>query len=141
MSSGFLCSHLRNEHRRNNSLVSRGGKMSVRSRKRRQWPLLAGACLLAACVVILVGKSPFGTPFSWKDNTPAVVVATPLPTPPPREAVEFRMLDFDRGWVKYADGIARTEDGGAQWQEARNRHHRRGSRWRFADRRADNGAA
>jgi murein DD-endopeptidase MepM/ murein hydrolase activator NlpD len=92
--------------------------MSVKSRKRRQWPLLAGACLLAACVVIVVGKSPFGAPFSWKDNTPAVVVATPIPTPPPREAVEFRMLDFDRGWVKYADGIARTEDGGAQWQEA-----------------------
>ncbi|KRE51350.1 M23 family metallopeptidase [Paenibacillus sp. Soil724D2] len=93
--------------------------MSVKSRKRRQWPLLAGACLLAACVVILIGKTPFGAPFSWKDNTPAVAVATPLPTPPPREAMEFRMLDFDRGWVKYTDGgIARTEDGGAQWQEA-----------------------
>lgn len=27
------------------------------------------------------------------------------------------MLDFDRGWVKYVDGMAQTSDGGAHWQE------------------------
>ena len=28
------------------------------------------------------------------------------------------MLDLDRGWVKYADGMVQTTDGGAHWQEA-----------------------
>ncbi|SDO03486.1 Murein DD-endopeptidase MepM and murein hydrolase activator NlpD, contain LysM domain [Paenibacillus sp. yr247] len=91
----------------------------MKSKKRRQWPLLAGACLLAACAVIVIGKSSFSASslLSHKADITAAV-ATPMPTPQPREAVEFRMLDFDRGWVKYADGIVRTEDGGAQWHDA-----------------------
>lgn len=92
----------------------------MNSGKRRQWPLLAGACILAAFVVIMVGKSPFGALSSWNQKSDALVaiVATPTPMPTPRVAAEFRMLDFDRGWVKYTDGIVRTEDSGAQWQES-----------------------
>ncbi|OAS23865.1 hypothetical protein A8708_08415 [Paenibacillus oryzisoli] len=91
--------------------------MSVKPRKRRQWPLLACACILAAGVVIFIGDSPFGTLTSSKKEAADIVVATPVPTPTPREALEFRMLDLDRGWVKYADGMAHTSDGGAHWQE------------------------
>lgn len=91
--------------------------MSVKLRKRRQWPLLAGACILAAGMVIFIGDSPFETSTSSNKEVPDIVVATPVPTPTPREALEFRMLDLDRGWVKYADGMAHTSDGGAHWQE------------------------
>ncbi|CAH1228306.1 hypothetical protein PAECIP111891_06272 [Paenibacillus allorhizoplanae] len=89
----------------------------MRPRKRRQWPLLVGACILAAGVVIFMGDSPFETSTSSNKEVPYIAVATPVPTPAPREALEFRMLDFDRGWVKYADGMAQTSDGGAHWQE------------------------
>ena len=91
----------------------------MKSKKRRQWPLLVGACVLAACVVIVIGKSPFGPVSSWNTadkDTP--VAATPVPTPPPREALEFRMVNLDHGWVRYADGIAATEDGGGLWLPA-----------------------
>ncbi|WP_328803444.1 M23 family metallopeptidase [Paenibacillus silvestris] len=91
----------------------------MKSKKRRQWPLLVGACVLAACVVIVIGKSPFGPVSSWNTadkDTP--VAATPVPTRPPREALEFRMVDLDHGWVRYADGIAATEDGGGLWLPA-----------------------
>ncbi|NOU66956.1 peptidoglycan DD-metalloendopeptidase family protein [Paenibacillus sp. LMG 31461] len=92
--------------------------MSVKPRKRRQWPLLVGACILAAGAVIFIGDSPFETSTSSNKEVPDLVAATPVPTPTPRVAVEFRMLDLDRGWVKYADGMAHTSDGGAHWQEA-----------------------
>lgn len=92
--------------------------MSVRPRKRRPWPLLAGACILAACAVIFIGKSPFESNTSLDKKVPDIIAATPVPTPTPRVAVEFRMLDLDRGWVKYADGMTQTSDGGAHWQEA-----------------------
>lgn len=90
----------------------------MRPRKRRQWPLLVGACILAACAVILFGKYPFESAPTLKTSVPDTVAATPVPTPTPRVAVEFRMLDLDRGWVKYADGMVQTTDGGAHWQEA-----------------------
>lgn len=90
----------------------------MRPRKRRQWPLLAGACILAACAVILFGKYPFESTLTLNTNTPDTVAATPVPTPTPRVAVDFQMLDLDRGWVKYADGMVQTVDGGAHWQEA-----------------------
>jgi hypothetical protein len=119
MSSGFLCYYGRIQASwKRQPIVSEGGTVSVKSSTRRQWTLLAGACLLAACVVILIGKSPFGVSSSWNliSDIPAAVATSP---PPPREAVEFRMLDFDRGWVKYTDdGIVKTEDGGEQWQDA-----------------------
>ncbi|WP_312875717.1 M23 family metallopeptidase [Paenibacillus planticolens] len=86
--------------------------------KKRRWPLLVGACLLAACAVVAIGKSPFGSFSSWKAVKDMPAAATPAPTPPPREALEFRMVDLDHGWVKYADGVAATEDGGGQWQPA-----------------------
>ncbi|CAN7755974.1 M23 family metallopeptidase [Paenibacillus sp. LjRoot153] len=89
----------------------------MRPSKRRQWPLLVGACILAACVVIVFGKYPFESSPTLNTNVPDTVAATPVPTPIPRVAVEFRMLDLDRGWVKYADGMAHTSDGGAHWQE------------------------
>nr|WP_276562813.1 M23 family metallopeptidase [Paenibacillus anseongense] len=80
---------------------------------------MVGACVLAACVVIVIGKSPFGPVSSWKAaGKDAPAAATPVPTPPPRVALEFRMVDLDHGWVKYADGIAATEDGGGMWQPA-----------------------
>ncbi|MDR6552508.1 hypothetical protein J2736_003714 [Paenibacillus qinlingensis] len=89
----------------------------MRPRKRRQWPLLVGACILAACMVMLIGKNPFGSSVTLKTKAPDTIAATPVPTPTPREALEFRMLDLERGWVKYADGMAQTSDGGAHWQE------------------------
>jgi murein DD-endopeptidase MepM/ murein hydrolase activator NlpD len=92
--------------------------MPVKPRKRRQWPLLVGACILAAGAVIFIGDSPFETSTSSNKEVPDIAVATPVPTPTPRVALEFRMLDLDRGWVKYADGMAHTSDGGAHWQEA-----------------------
>lgn len=90
----------------------------MKSKKRRQWPLLAGACLLAACAVIVIGKSPFGSFSSWNAVKDIPAASTPAPAPPPREALEFRMVDLDHGWVKYADGIEATEDGGGQWRPA-----------------------
>ncbi|WNR44475.1 M23 family metallopeptidase [Paenibacillus roseipurpureus] len=89
----------------------------MRPHKRRQWPLLAGACILAASAVILIGKSPFEAVLNQKEADKVAALATPVPTPTPRVALEFRMLDLDRGWVKYADGVVRTEDGGGHWQE------------------------
>lgn len=101
-----------------NNSSDRGGPISVKSSKRRQWPLLVGACVLAACVVIVVGKSPLGAISTWSQKTESsAAIATPIPTPPPREAVSFRMLDFDRGWVKYVDGVMKTADSGDLWQE------------------------
>ncbi|MEK8130414.1 M23 family metallopeptidase [Paenibacillus filicis] len=34
-----------------------------------------------------------------------------------QEAVEFRMNDLDRGWVRYTDGIKTTTDSGMTWTE------------------------
>ncbi|OCT16260.1 hypothetical protein A8709_02165 [Paenibacillus pectinilyticus] len=89
----------------------------MKSRKRRQWPLLAGACILAACIVIGIGKSPWGSLSTSNDKIADLVTAAPVPTPTPRVALAFRMLDLDRGWVKYADGTVQTSDGGASWQD------------------------
>jgi len=36
-----------------------------------------------------------------------------------REIADFRMLDLDAGWFRYADGVRMvTDDGGVHWQEA-----------------------
>ncbi|WP_305827703.1 M23 family metallopeptidase [Cohnella sp. LGH] len=44
--------------------------------------------------------------------------------PPVQNIAEFRMLDLDAGWFRYADGsVMLTEDGGVHWQQA-------GSDWR-----------
>ncbi|MGG1551104.1 M23 family metallopeptidase [Paenibacillus ferrarius] len=74
---------------------------------------LAGIGVLTAATVVVIGLSP------WDKATsvPSPAVATPAPTPPPREAVAFHMQDWDRGWVKYADGMVQTKDGGATWTE------------------------
>ncbi len=38
---------------------------------------------------------------------------------PVHDIVEFRMLDLDAGWFRYADGaVMVTKDGGAHWQKA-----------------------
>lgn len=55
-------------------------------------------------------------PEGWKQEAKT---AEP-PAPKYREAVEFRMTDFDHGWIRYADGIMATSDGGSSWVKADN---------------------
>lgn len=85
----------------------------------KYWLILTGVSLIAACAIIYFGGGmTMEAPF-WKQEAHSPSAApSASPSPPPREAVSFHMADFDRGWLKYADGTMTTADGGAHWQEA-----------------------
>ncbi|WFA19957.1 M23 family metallopeptidase [Paenibacillus mucilaginosus] len=70
----------------------------------------AGAAVLAAVLV----REPVGS------VTPGVESVTALSTDQParREALEFRMTDPDHGWIRYADGVRTTSDGGITWTDS-----------------------
>ncbi|MFC6232139.1 M23 family metallopeptidase [Paenibacillus allorhizosphaerae] len=75
--------------------------------------LLGGALLLGVCAGI----------FIYEQRTPAEEqgdgrIVAEKKSPVRREMTEFRMKDFDRGWIRYADGgTLVTEDGGLTWRE------------------------
>ncbi|WP_135555718.1 M23 family metallopeptidase [Paenibacillus cymbidii] len=82
--------------------------------------LLAGLIVLSAGLTILIreqrrAEAPAAAQTAAPTPSPT---ATPIPAPTPRAATEFRMADFDRGWVRFPDGAMLTEDGGVSWQEA-----------------------
>ncbi|MEW9699388.1 M23 family metallopeptidase [Paenibacillus sp. SI8] len=91
----------------------------MKSRKQPHWLLLLSSFVLAVCLVVFIGESRWSVISSYvRQAESPVVTPTPTPTPPPREAIEFRMTDFDHGWVRYADGTVKTEDGGETWLDA-----------------------
>ncbi|GFZ84689.1 hypothetical protein GCM10008018_33330 [Paenibacillus marchantiophytorum] len=81
----------------------------------KYWLLLTIFCLLAASIVVFLGRQYFTlTPtVEQRAEQPAQTMA-----PVHRDALDFHMIDFEQGWLRYSDGVMKTEDGGAQWLEA-----------------------
>ena len=79
----------------------------------KQKVLLGGALVLGICAGI----------FIYEQRTPvgeqgAGNIVAEKKAPVRREMAEFRMTDFDRGWIRYADGGTMvTDDGGVTWRE------------------------
>ncbi|TMV49501.1 M23 family peptidase [Paenibacillus mesophilus] len=84
---------------------------SRNSRKRGLWLILPVS--LAACLAVLVYEQrPAQAP-----SPDTVIESLPVKKPAP-EAVEFRMTDFENGWLRYSDGKTKvTNDGGAVWRD------------------------
>ncbi|MEF3306336.1 M23 family metallopeptidase [Paenibacillus sp. GYB003] len=75
--------------------------------------LIVSAAVLAGLVAAAYGQRSALAP-----SIDAVIESLEVKRPAP-EVVEFRMTDFDNGWLKYSDGAVKvTSDGGAQWREA-----------------------
>lgn len=81
-------------------------QMITRRKKNPKWLIIAltGALLGGGAGVYMAQTFPQAV----KDAVPKV--------PQYRMAAEFRMLDLDRGWIRYADGLEMTADGGITWQ-------------------------
>ncbi|MDF2662441.1 MAG: hypothetical protein K0Q94_5232 [Paenibacillus sp.] len=97
-------------HPRNKSKAR--GATAPRPRKRGLW--IALSVSLAACLAVLVYEQrPAQAP-----STDTMIESLPVKKPAP-EAVEFRMTDFEHGWLRYSDGATKvTNDGGAIWQDS-----------------------
>ncbi|MFC0212404.1 M23 family metallopeptidase [Paenibacillus chartarius] len=85
----------------------------------KYWILLVSICSLAAFGVLYFGRQPFHLTPALQQNEAqlADAVVGQAEEPIHRHALDFRMLDFDRGWLRYTDGVVKTEDGGVHWQE------------------------
>lgn len=92
-----------------------------RRTKARMWLAVALALLLGAAAWLLYDprfdRLPSAAPEAAQ--SPAATAEASNSTPPVREIEDFRMLDLDVGWFRYADGVRMiTDDGGVHWREA-----------------------
>jgi murein DD-endopeptidase MepM/ murein hydrolase activator NlpD len=92
----------------------------LRKRKKGTVFLVIIGTVLAAGIagaVVLSNRSG-----SLNANEPNEALASKTETKPAapkrREMVDFHMVDLERGWIRYADGVTVTSDGGQSWQEA-----------------------
>lgn len=86
----------------------------------KYWLLLVSFCLLAACVVVYIGRHPSDptpTP-NRKEGRTEEAAFQKAAEPLHQNALEFHMSDFEHGWLRYTDGVLKTDDGGGHWQEA-----------------------
>lgn len=103
-----------------------GPRSSRRQRPRRTMARL----WLGAVLVVLLGAAAwliYDPRFDWGTSVaPEAAQSSPASTDEASDAVQpvriiddFRMLDLDVGWYRYADDVRMiTEDGGVHWQEA-----------------------
>ncbi|MFD0695138.1 peptidoglycan DD-metalloendopeptidase family protein [Paenibacillus sp. GCM10027628] len=85
----------------------------------KYWLLLTIFCLLTASIVVYIGKQQ-GVPVpsaQQKDITKAA--EQPTTAPIHRSALDFHMTNFEQGWLRFTDGMMKTDDGGAHWQETK----------------------
>ncbi|PYI51546.1 M23 family metallopeptidase [Paenibacillus flagellatus] len=94
---------------------------ATRRRSRRYRLAFAGLTVIVVAVAGWYGydRLALQAPGAGQEaGRSAAVEPAPAVKPKP-EAVEFRMTGFERGWVRYADGVVKsTEDGGATWKES-----------------------
>ncbi|PZE21031.1 M23 family metallopeptidase [Paenibacillus xerothermodurans] len=90
---------------------------SVAPRKRR--PRLASVLLVAVLIFMLMLL------LLWFVHMPGLSPPAPMPSEPTqasaeavRQPIDFRMDDFEIGWLAYHDAVMHTEDGGAHWMDA-----------------------
>lgn len=97
---------------RNKAEANAYGTRARRSRRRGLWLFLT--VVVVACLVVFVYEQrPVQAP-----STDSGIESLPVKKPIP-QIVEFRMTDFEHGWMRYSDGVTKvTSDGGAGWQEA-----------------------
>jgi len=90
----------------------------TRSKKRKS---KKPALFLLAFIAVVAGGGVFYAATNTTNSVPLPWKAAAHPEPPApkyREVAEFRMAGFDRGWIRYTDGIMTTSDGGATWSKA-----------------------
>ncbi|WP_328803710.1 peptidoglycan DD-metalloendopeptidase family protein [Paenibacillus puerhi] len=92
------------------------GKRRQRHTRRR-----SGLPIIGLCAIVLgAGLAAY---LNWPDadagsgQSREPVASSQPPAPRYKEAVDFRMLDLDQGWVRYTDGIQMTTDSGLTWTE------------------------
>ncbi|WP_248927580.1 M23 family metallopeptidase [Paenibacillus hamazuiensis] len=88
---------------------------------RKSWLLLMGfVALAAACIVVYNGRyfQEWTSALNPKEGRTADAGAQREEEPVRRIAIEFHMSDFENGWLRYQDGVVKTNDGGGHWQEA-----------------------
>lgn len=79
--------------------------------------VLGGAWFLYEQLSFPMPSASDGAKIGSADTMPSASQADVAP--PVQDIIDFRMLDLDSGWYRYADGTTMvTEDGGVQWQEA-----------------------
>ncbi|GAA3411141.1 M23 family metallopeptidase [Paenibacillus hodogayensis] len=89
------------------------GSSGARSRRRLGLGLLVTVALAAGATVLVYGQRPAHAPSpgTFIESLPFIKRAP--------EAVEFRMSDFEHGWLRYSDGTVKaTDDAGATWRDA-----------------------
>lgn len=82
--------------------------------------LLVSFGILAACIVVYIGKhQPVLTPtLDQKEEHTADAAVQKVTEPIHQKVLDFHMTDFEHGWLRYTDGVVKTDDGGGHWQEA-----------------------
>lgn len=109
--------------------ASRGSK-NCQSKMRRLLGVAAISAIVLGIVWLLLGQQLISKltaapetaelPKSPSETMPAPTGEQPQATPAaPRHIEDFRMIDLDRGWYRYDDGVVMvTEDGALHWEEA-----------------------
>lgn len=98
-------------NRRSYTGAHRASAERPRKRALRLFPL-AASVVVVALVALAYDPRAAQSP-SIDTGVESLGLKRPVP-----EAVEFRMTDFERGWLKFSDGVVKvTDDGGAQWRE------------------------
>ncbi|MFH5184114.1 M23 family metallopeptidase [Paenibacillus sp. TAB 01] len=92
------------------------GRKANKTGVRSKW-VLSGIVAAAFCVGTGYGLWK-GWPASLHPAPQSVAEMQPPPAPKFRKALEFAMTDFERGWIRYEDGLMTTADGGATWSPA-----------------------
>lgn len=91
---------------------SENNGFAARSRMRRLWLIVAMAATIGVAV-FAYKQIPAQAP-STEGAPPPIQVKIPPP-----EVAQFRMTDFEHGWMWYTDGVMKiTSDGGVQWRVA-----------------------
>ncbi|WP_227793590.1 M23 family metallopeptidase [Paenibacillus guangzhouensis] len=86
----------------------------------KYWLLLMSFCSLAVGIVVYNGRHLSGlTPtLNQKEGHPADAMYQKSAELIHQNVLDFHMFDFEHGWVRYKDGVVKTDDGGGHWQEA-----------------------
>ncbi|MBD0382125.1 M23 family metallopeptidase [Paenibacillus sp. WST5] len=83
----------------------------------KYWLFLTLFCLLTASIVVYLGKQQLASAPSLEQKNEQFAAAKQTAAPVLRNALDFHMTDFEQGWLRYTDGMMKTEDGGVHWQE------------------------